>query len=42
VGFPAMMFTGFLVLWLAIPSILSRIDWLWIQTFNSMRAMMQP
>jgi flagellar biosynthetic protein FliR len=42
VGFPAMMFTGFLVLWLAIPSILSRIDWLWIQTFNEMRAIMHP
>ena len=37
VGFPAMMFTGFIILWLAIPSMLSRVDWLWVQTFNQMR-----
>jgi len=42
VGFPAMMFAGFLVLWLAIPSMLSRIDWLWVQSFNQMRALMHP
>jgi flagellar biosynthetic protein FliR len=40
VGFPAMLFSGFVILWLAIPNILDRINWVWIQAFNQLRDMM--
>ncbi|MFM9990864.1 MAG: flagellar biosynthetic protein FliR [Burkholderiaceae bacterium] len=40
VGFPAMLLAGFLILWMATPSILVRINWLWIQTFQQMRGIL--
>ncbi|NBS75039.1 MAG: hypothetical protein EBS66_16370 [Betaproteobacteria bacterium] len=40
VGFPAMLIAGFLILWMATPSILVRINWLWIQTFQQMRGIL--
>ena len=40
VGFPAMVLAGFIVLWMAVPSIIHRINWLWVQTFTQMRGML--
>ncbi len=40
VGFPAILLSGFVILWLAVPSIINRIDWLWVQTFTQMRGML--
>ena len=40
VGFPAILLSGFIILWLAVPSIINRIDWLWVQTFTQMRGML--
>jgi flagellar biosynthetic protein FliR len=40
VGLPAILLAGFVVLWLAVPSIVSRISWLWVQTFGQMRGML--
>jgi flagellar biosynthetic protein FliR len=37
VGFPAMLLAGFLILWMAVPSIVSRLGWLWVQTFQQLR-----
>jgi flagellar biosynthetic protein FliR len=39
VGFPAMIFAGFGVLILALPSIGARIQWLWMQGFFQVRAL---
>jgi flagellar biosynthetic protein FliR len=39
VGFPAMVFAGFGVLILALPSIGARIQWLWMQGFFQVRAL---
>ncbi|MBU3712136.1 MAG: flagellar biosynthetic protein FliR [Limnohabitans sp.] len=40
VGFPAMVLSGFLVLWLALPNVIGRINWLWVQTFNQLRSLL--
>jgi flagellar biosynthetic protein FliR len=40
VGLPAILLSGFVVLWLAIPSIVNRMSWWWIQTFGQMRGML--
>jgi len=40
VGFPAMVVSGFLVLWLALPNVIGRINWLWVQTFNQLRSLL--
>lgn len=40
VGFPAMVLSGFLILWLALPNVIGRINWLWIQTFNQLRSLL--
>ena len=40
VGFPAMVLSGFAVLWLAIPSIVERINWTWVRSFDQLRSMM--
>lgn len=40
VGFPAILLSGFVIMWLAVPSIIIRIDWLWVQTFTQMRGML--
>jgi flagellar biosynthetic protein FliR len=40
VGFPAMVVSGFLVLWLALPNVIGRINWLWVQTFNQLRRLL--
>ena len=37
VGFPAMIFGGFVILFLAMPNIATRIQWLWTQGFNQVR-----
>ena len=39
VGFPAMIFAGFGVLVLALPSIGARIQWLWMQGFTQVRTL---
>ncbi|MFM8919923.1 MAG: flagellar biosynthetic protein FliR [Limnohabitans sp.] len=39
VGFPAMVFAGFAVLVMALPSIGQRIQWLWMQGFFHVRAL---
>ena len=39
VGFPAMVFAGFAVLILALPSIGARIQWLWMQGFFQVRSL---
>jgi flagellar biosynthetic protein FliR len=40
VGFPAMVLSGFLILWLALPNVIGRINWLWVQTFNQLRSLL--
>jgi flagellar biosynthetic protein FliR len=40
VGLPAMMIAGFLVLMVALPSMGGRIQWVWLQGFNEVRAQM--
>jgi len=40
VGFPAMIVAGFIILWLAVPSLIERINWLWVQSFDQMRNML--
>ena len=40
VGLPAILLSGFIVLWMAVPSIINRINWLWVQTFNQMRGLL--
>ena len=40
VGLPAILLSGFIVLWMAVPSIINRINWLWVQTFSQMRGML--
>jgi len=40
VGLPALLIAGFVVLWLSIPSVIQRIAWLWVQTFNQMRSLL--
>ncbi len=40
VGLPAILLSGFIVLWMAVPSIIQRISWLWVQTFTQMRGML--
>jgi flagellar biosynthetic protein FliR len=40
VGLPALLLSGFVVLWLSIPSVIQRISWLWVQTFNQMRSIL--
>ena len=40
VGFPAMVLSGFLILWLALPSVVGRVNWLWVQTFNQLRSIL--
>ena len=37
VGFPAMIFAGFGILVLALPSICARIQWLWVQGFTQVK-----
>jgi len=39
VGFPAMIFAGFAILILALPSIGARIQWLWMQGFFQVRTL---
>ena len=38
VGLPAMIVAGFIVLMMALPSIGARIQWLWLQGFLQVRA----
>ena len=40
VGFPAMVLSGFVILWLALPNVIGRINWLWVQTFNQLRSLL--
>jgi flagellar biosynthetic protein FliR len=40
VGFPAILLSGFVVMWLAIPSMVNRMSWWWVQTFGQMRGML--
>ncbi len=40
VGLPAILLSGFIVLWMAVPSIINRINWLWVQTFSQMRGLL--
>jgi flagellar biosynthetic protein FliR len=40
VGLPAILLSGFIVLWMAVPSIINRINWLWLQTFSQMRGLL--
>lgn len=40
VGFPAMIIAGFLILILSIDSIGGRIEWLWMQGFHTLRALL--
>ena len=40
VGFPAMVISGFAVLWLATPSIIERINWTWVRSFDQLRSML--
>jgi flagellar biosynthetic protein FliR len=39
VGFSAMLMAGFVILWLALPSTVGRMHWLWVQTYAQMRAL---
>ena len=39
VGFSAMLMAGFVILWLALPSTIGRMNWLWVQTYAQMRAL---
>ena len=39
VGFSAMLMAGFVILWLALPSTVGRMNWLWVQTYAQMRAL---
>jgi hypothetical protein len=29
-----------LILWLALPNVIGRINWLWVQTFNQLRSLL--
>ena len=40
VGLPAILLSGFVVMWLAVPSMVNRISWWWVQTFAQMRGML--
>ena len=40
VGLPAILLSGFVILWMAVPSIINRINWLWVQTFGQMRGLL--
>lgn len=40
VGFPAMIIAGFLILIMSVESIGGRIEWLWMQGFNTLRALL--
>jgi flagellar biosynthetic protein FliR len=40
IGFTAILLSGFVVMWLAVPSIVNRISWWWVQTFGQMRGML--
>ncbi len=40
VGFPAMILIGFVILWMALPSILGRIASLWVVAFTAMRELL--
>jgi flagellar biosynthetic protein FliR len=40
VGFPAMVISGFAVLWLATPSVIERINWTWVRSFDQLRSLM--
>jgi flagellar biosynthetic protein FliR len=40
VGLPAILLSGFIVLWMAVPSIINRLSWLWLQTFSQMRGLL--
>ena len=40
VGFPAMVMSGFAILWLATPSIIERIAWTWVRSFEQLRSLM--
>ena len=40
VGLPARLLSGFVVVWLAIPSMINRMSWWWVQTFGQMRGML--
>lgn len=40
VGFPAMILAGFLILFMTMGSIGGRIEWLWMQGFNMLRALL--
>ncbi|MBM3397021.1 MAG: flagellar biosynthetic protein FliR [Betaproteobacteria bacterium] len=40
VGFPAMIIAGFLVLFVSMDSIGGRISWLWVQGFDTLRALL--
>ncbi len=39
IGLPAMILIGYAVLWLSFPSLVGRINWVWVQTFNNLRDM---
>jgi flagellar biosynthetic protein FliR len=39
IGLPAMILIGYGVLWLAMPGLVGRINWLWVQCFNNLRDM---
>ena len=41
VGFPAMIFAGFVLLILSLESIGGRIEWLWLQAFETLRGLME-
>lgn len=40
VGFPAMILIGFVILWMALPSVLGRIASLWVAAFMAMRELL--
>ena len=40
VGLPAILLSGFVVVWLAIPSMINRMSWWWVQSFGQMRGML--
>lgn len=39
IGLPAMILIGYAVLWLSLPSLVGRINWLWVQSFSNLRDM---
>lgn len=39
IGLPAMILIGYVVLWLSMPSLIGRINWLWVQSFSNLRDM---